>query len=118
MRATPAVACGTKTCSSPSPPAARANSRHSAVMSCTTSCPPVDTRITVVFMGTCLPRGRPFHRTGLDDRVRPRAYRPGVAIVEPDDVRRTAVVPVHFDDLPHVIRLADGVGVDVQPVTH
>ena len=41
--ATPAVACGTKTCSSPSPPHERANSSHLRVMSCTLSVLPVFT---------------------------------------------------------------------------
>ena len=47
MIATPAVACGTNTCSSPSPPPAAvlAKSAHSPVMSRTTGLPPVRTRM-------------------------------------------------------------------------
>ena len=47
MMAMPAVACGTKTCSSPSPPldADLANSAHWPVMSVTASRDPVLTRM-------------------------------------------------------------------------
>ncbi len=48
----PAVACGTNTCSSPSPPleAALANSAHSPVMSATVSRVPVLTRMISLFI--------------------------------------------------------------------
>ena len=49
--ATPAVACGTKTCSSPSPPASRAKERQWPVRSWTTSRSPVRTSSTVVRTG-------------------------------------------------------------------
>ena len=47
----PAVACGTNTCSRPSPPpeAERANSAHSPVMSATVSRVPVLTRMISLF---------------------------------------------------------------------
>ena len=52
ISAMPAVACGTKTCSRPSPPsaAALANSEHSPVMSLIVSRPPVRTSMICVFM--------------------------------------------------------------------
>src|SRR5690606_818799 len=67
MIATPAVACGTKTCSSPSPPADAANLSHSAVMSCTVSRAPVDTRITVLSMTSGIPDPRPRTHPGPRD---------------------------------------------------
>src|SRR6266571_5091399 len=52
ISATPAVACGTNTCSRPSPPpdAVRAKPAHSPVMSRTVSRPPVCTRMISVFI--------------------------------------------------------------------
>src|ERR1700730_291484 len=63
-------------------------------------------------------RSHALDRTRLDNGIGTRADRPGVAIVETHDIGRSAVVAVHFDDLSHVIRLAHGVPVHVQPVTH
>jgi hypothetical protein len=77
MIAIPAVACGTNTWSSPSPPAEDAKSAHSPVMSCTTSLLPVDTWTTLLFMPTGLPHRAPRIHPGHGGARRPRRA-PGV----------------------------------------
>src|SRR5918995_2034519 len=54
---------------------------------------------------------------GLDGRVRTREHQSLVAVVEPDEVGRTAFATPNLDDLPDPISRADGPAVNVQPVT-
>jgi hypothetical protein len=58
----------------------------------------------------CLP-----NRT-LDDRVGAREQQPGMAVVEPHQVRWLASGPVHLYDLAVPVRVPDGVSVNADPV--
>ena len=68
--------------------------------------------------GAAFAAGTAAPRLGLDQCVRPREHQPGVPVVEADQVGRLPRLPVHLDDLAALVRVADTIPANEEPVSN